>query len=112
MTGRDYPTTPDGRYFVAKGRLWRKTNPALDDTTRRAAIKRLMQARRAVGQAATPEAVATARAAVDAAKRDLGERGPVWWDDGSPDEGGKHPRNTSYAAWWSGLSDEARDAAQ
>ncbi|SEQ18811.1 hypothetical protein SAMN05428995_103155 [Loktanella sp. DSM 29012] len=112
MTGRDYPTTPDGRYFVAKGRLWRKTNPALDDTTRRAAIKRLMQARRAVGQAATPETVATARAAVDAAKRDLGERGPVWWDDGAPDEGGKHPRNTSYAAWWSGLSDEARDAAQ
>ncbi|KQI69695.1 hypothetical protein AN189_04730 [Loktanella sp. 3ANDIMAR09] len=112
MTGRDYPTTPDGRYFVAKGRLWRKTNPALDDTTRRAAIKRLMQARRAVGQAATPEAVATARAAVDAAKRDLGERGPVWWDDGAPDQGGKHPRNTSYAAWWSGLSDAARDAAQ
>jgi len=30
MTRRDkaYPQTPDGRYFVAKGRLWRKTDPA------------------------------------------------------------------------------------
>ncbi len=26
-----------------------------------------------------------ARAAVDAAKTALGERGPPWWDDGAPD---------------------------
>ena len=100
----DYPETPDGRYFVAKGRLWRKTDPRLDDGTRRAAVKRLMQARRAVGQATTPEDERTARDAVDAAKRDLGERGPVWWDDGAPDEGGRHPKNTSYADWWAALN--------
>ena len=100
---KDYPTTPDGRYFVAKGRLWRKTNPALDDTARRAAVKALMQARRAVGQAGSEDETRAARARVDAAKRDLGERGPVWWDDGAPDEGGRHPKNTSYADWWAGL---------
>ena len=105
---KDYPETPDGRYFVAKGRLWRKTDPRLDDSTRRAAVKRLMQARRAVGQADTPEDERAARDAVDAAKRDLGERGPVWWEDGALDEGGRHPKNTSYADWWATLDDEAK----
>ncbi|MEX0310463.1 MAG: hypothetical protein AB3N17_09465 [Tateyamaria sp.] len=49
-----------------------------------------------------------ARDRVDVAKRQLGERGPVWWDDGAPDEGGRHPQNSSYAAWWAGLSAEAQ----
>lgn len=105
---KDYPETPDGRYFVAKDRLWRRTNPALDDATRRAAVKALMQARRAVGQAVTEAETRAARDRVDAAKRDLGERGPVWWDDGAPDEGGKHPKNTSYADWWAGLEAAAQ----
>lgn len=104
MSAKNYPTTPDGRYFVAKGRMWRKTNPALDDTARRAAVKALMQARRGVGQADSEDATRAARDKVDAAKRALGERGPVWWDDGAPDEGGKHPKNTSYADWWAGLN--------
>jgi hypothetical protein len=30
------------------------------------------------------EAEAAAHRAVDEVKRALGERGPVWWDDGSP----------------------------
>ena len=108
MSAKDYPQTPDGRYFVSKGRLWRRTNPALDDTTRRAAVKALMQARRAVGLATDEAETRAARDRVDAAKHDLGERGPVWWDDGAPDEGGKHPKNTSYAAWWADLDAEAQ----
>ncbi|GLR46311.1 hypothetical protein [Sphingomonas astaxanthinifaciens] len=40
------------------------------------------------------------RARVDAAKRALGERGPVWWDDGSPDWDRHLARNTPYADWW------------
>ena len=44
-----------------------------------------------------------ARAAVDIAKRALGERGPVWWDDGAPDENRRMARNTSYAAWFAAL---------
>lgn len=109
MGSRDYPLTPDGRYFVSRGRLWRCTDPALDDGERRAAVKALMQARRAVHLAQTDKETAAARAHVDAAKRRLGERGPVWWDDGAPDEGGKHPKNTAYAAWWAGLSEQERE---
>jgi hypothetical protein len=108
VSRKDYPETPDGRYFVSKGRLWRKTDPRLDDSTRRRAVKALMQARRAVGQAETESDEREARDRVDAAKRELGERGPVWWEDGAPDEGGKHPKNTSYAEWWSGLPDAER----
>src|SRR3546814_12988328 len=30
----DYPVTPDGRYFVVRGRLWRMSNPSLHPDTR------------------------------------------------------------------------------
>ncbi|MEW9921418.1 hypothetical protein AB2B41_17555 [Marimonas sp. MJW-29] len=103
---KDYPRTPDGHFFVSKGRLWRCTDLSLDDSTRRAAVKALMQARRAVREAETEEVTRAARNQVDEAKRRLGERGPIWWDDGKPDEGGKHPRNSIYAGWWSSLSPE------
>ena len=43
-----YPRTPDGRYFVAKNRLWRCTDPSLDEDEKRTHIKALMKARRAV----------------------------------------------------------------
>ena len=56
----------------------------------------------------TEQAMAAARSAVDAAKRDLGERGPVWWDDGAADEGRMAPWNSSYAEWWDGLDEEAK----
>lgn len=103
-----YPETPDGRYFVAKGRLWRRTDPTLPEEERRAAVADLMRARRAVGNAATPEARREARAGVDAAKRRLGERGPVWWDDGAPDLTRRAPRTTGYAAWWEAQPEEVR----
>ena len=108
MSGKDYPATPDGHFFVSKGRLWRCTDPGLGESERRAAVKALMQARRAVRDAKDEGEKRAARDAVEAAKRRLGERGPVWWEDGSPDEGGKHPRNSIYADWWAGLSDEER----
>ena len=47
-----------------------------------------MKARRAVRDAkrsADLKAEAAAHKAVDEVKRALGERGPVWWEDGSPD---------------------------
>ncbi|MFX0540969.1 hypothetical protein ACEWPM_004455 [Roseovarius sp. S4756] len=105
MPQKDYPQTPDGRYFVSRGRLWRCTDPSLGDSERRAAIKALMRARRAVQLAKDDAAAeADARAGVDAAKRALGERGPVWWSDEAPDEGGFNPKNSSYADWWNALS--------
>ena len=64
----------------------------------------LMAARGAVRDAiADPAAMAEARAAVDAAKIALGERGPVWWTDGAPDYNRKMAANTPYAEWASKL---------
>ena len=46
-----HPATPDGRYFVVRGRLWRLSNPALDEDVRATLVSDLMQARRAVRDA-------------------------------------------------------------
>lgn len=89
---RPYPTTPDGRYFVVRGRLWRCSNPALDPDLRAKLVRDLMHARRTRD-----------RAAVDAAKRALGERGDPWWTDGAPDWNRHLARNTPYAGWFAAL---------
>ena len=101
-----YPETPDGRYFVSKSRLWRKTDPSLSDDIRQAAVRDLMKARRAVRFAKTDDETRAARDGVQAAKERLGERGPVWWDDCAPDEGRRAPWNSSYAGWWDALDEE------
>jgi hypothetical protein len=98
-----YPVTPDGRYFVVDGRLWRASNPALAPGERQDLVDRLMRARRQVGvakRAGDLGAERAARAEVDAAKRGLGERGPVWWTDGAPDFNRKMAKNTPYADWF------------
>ena len=104
---RQYPVTPDGRYFVVRGRLWRTSNPALAPEVRQELVDRLMKARREVGiakKAGDADAERSARAAVDAAKRALGERGPVWWDDGAPDVNRRMAANTPYADWYAALT--------
>ena len=40
------------------------------------------------------------RVQVQAAKEALGERGPVWWTDGTPDCNRRMAKNTQYADWW------------
>ncbi|WP_201263191.1 hypothetical protein [Bradyrhizobium canariense] len=98
-----YPVTPDGRYFVVRGRLWRMANPGLGEAERTSLVGHLMNARRAVREAkrsADPEAEAAAHKAVDEFKRDLGERGPVWWEDGAPDLNRHMAKNTTYAEWY------------
>ena len=103
-----YPVTPDGRYFVVRGRLWRTTDPALPEQERVRLTSELMIGRRAVqaaGRIADAAALRAARAAVDAAKVALGERGPVWWSDGAPDYNRHLAKNTPYAAWFAGLPD-------
>jgi hypothetical protein len=95
--------TPDGRYFVVRGRLWRRMNPALPAERREALVHELMNARRAVNAAlksGNPEELALARKAVDAAKTALGERGPVWWTDGAPDLNRHKVKNSPYADWY------------
>jgi len=95
-----YPSTPDGRYFIVDGRLWRMSNPNLAPDERQRLVDLLMRARRQVGvakKAGDAEAERCARAAVDEAKRALGERGPVWWTDGAPDFNRRAVANTPYA---------------
>ncbi len=105
MSGRDYPTTPDGRYFLVAGRLWRSTNPAIPEERRHRLVADLMDARRAVKDAKRGMGdIGAARARVDAAKVALGERGPVWWNDGAPDLNRHMAKNTSYAEWAVGLN--------
>ena len=94
------PTTPDGRYIVVRGRLWRAANPNLTPEQRTGLVHDLMAARRAVGQARRSGdtlALQAARERVQAAKAGLGERGPVWWDDGAPDYNRHMVKNTPYA---------------
>lgn len=101
-----YPITPDGRYFVVRGRLWRMSSPTLDEAERGRLVAELMAVRRAVGvakKAADAAALAQARAQVDRFKRALGERGPVWWDDGAPDFNRRMAVNTPYAGWFARL---------
>ncbi len=107
---REYPHTPDRRYFVVKGRLWRTSDPALEPALRQRLVHQLMDARRAVGAALKrrdADAERQARRQVDAAKTALGERGPVWWDDGAPDFNRRLVARTPYAQWYAGLTPAA-----
>lgn len=106
MSGKTYPVTPDGRYFVVRGRLWRRSNPHLSAEVRDKLVHDLMGARRAVhlarkdGDRAAEDG---AHAAVEKAKVALGERGPVWWTDGAPDVNRYMARTTVYADWFAAL---------
>nr|WP_277998374.1 hypothetical protein [Sphingomonas liriopis] len=85
--------------------MWRRANPHLPEAERTAYVAALMTARRAVRAALAakdPAALATARAAVDAAKIALGERGPVWWP-GDEDLNRHLAKNTRYADWYAAL---------
>lgn len=98
--------TPDGRYLVVRGRLWRTANPGLPAEVRAELVSDLMAARRAVKVAIAKhdtELLAAARLAVNAAKISLGERGPVWWTDGTKDFNRYLVKNTPYAEWHAGL---------
>ena len=100
------PVTPDGRYFVVRGRLWRCTDPALAAADRAALTHALMDARRDKGRAMRAGDAAkreVARQRVDAAKCALGERGPPWWLDGAPDLTRRMARTTCYAEWFAAL---------
>ncbi|WP_437319768.1 hypothetical protein [Sorangium sp. So ce385] len=101
--------TPDGRYLIVRGRLWRRANPALPEDARRRLVSELMAARREVGRAlraGDAGALRAARRRVNEAKIALGERGPPWWSDGAPDENRRLVASTSYARWYDALCGE------
>lgn len=97
-----HPVTPDDRYFVHKERLWRCTNPNLEEETRQHLVNELMAARREVAAAkriGNESDLTAARQKVHAAKVALGERGPTWWDHDT-DYNRHLIKNTPYADWW------------
>lgn len=109
-----YPVTPDGRYFVVRGRLWRTSNPALDEEHRQRLVSDLMTGRRDVTKGkrtGNSEHIRDARRRVDEAKTALGERGPVWWQDGAPDLNRHLVENTQYADWFSGFAGISRETS-
>ncbi|RYD74921.1 MAG: hypothetical protein EOP84_19125 [Verrucomicrobiaceae bacterium] len=103
-----YPVTPDGRYFVVRGRLWRVTNPKLPEDQREQLVAELMRARNDLrrSKGGSDEDRADARRRVHEAKVGLGERGPVWWTDGAPDYNRHLAKNTSYKEWFESLNIE------
>jgi hypothetical protein len=78
MAGLKHPVTPDGRYFVVGGKLWRMSNPELDPRRKSALVHELMDARRAIKEtksAGDQGAEAEAHRAVDRAKQVFGRAG-------------------------------------
>ena len=72
-------------------------------------VDELMAARRAVGAArmsGDKTAEDGAHRDVNEAKIALGERGPVWWDDGAPDLNRRMVKNTPYAGWFERLGQQ------
>jgi hypothetical protein len=101
-----HPVTSDGRYFVVRGQLWRMPDPNLSPAKKSTLVSELMKARSAVRLAklaGDQGEEAAANRAVNVVKRELGERGPVWWPDGAPDLNRQAVKNTPYAKWYSGL---------
>ena len=87
--------------MVVRDRLWRLSNPGLADTLRSHWVAELMAARREIRQASGDAVrIARAREAVNRSKIALGERGPVWWDDGAPDYNRHMIADTPYADWF------------
>jgi hypothetical protein len=96
-------TTPDGRYLVVQGRLWRAANPCLSAEAKVRHTRELLNGRRALKAAKGAgdlEAISAARGVIAAAQVGLGERGAVWWADGAPDLNRQLAKNTPYAAWF------------
>ena len=96
-------TTPDGRYLVIQGRLWRAPNPSLPAEAKVRHMRELLNGRRALktAKAAADEAaISAARQLIAAAQVGLGERGKVWWKDGAPDYNRTLAKNSPYADWF------------
>ncbi len=107
-------TTPDGRYTVVQGRLWRAPNPSLAAAGKVCHTRELLNGRRALKTAKTvadEAAIAAARAMIRAAEVGLGQRGVVWWKDGTPDLNRQLAKNTPYADWYAAVDSRQQDAS-
>jgi hypothetical protein len=107
-------TTPDGRYIVIQGRLWRAANPSLPAEAKVRHMRELINGRRALKAAknlADEHAITAARKLIAAAQAGLGERGKVWWKDGAPDYNRTLAKNSPYADWFAHVDSGAQAAS-
>jgi|OpeIllAssembly_1097287.scaffolds.fasta_scaffold586834_2 hypothetical protein len=101
-----HPVTPDGRYFVAHGKLWRRANPALPEHERARLVSELIRARCTVGHArrsGDAQAESAALREVERIRVALGQRGAPWWADGGADLHRRPAQETLYREWFSTL---------
>ena len=97
---------------MVRGRLRRRSDPRLPAEERDRLTRGLVAARRDKGtamRAGDEAARGAARARVDAAKHGLGERGPVWWDDGEVDLARHLARTGPYADGFDPLGAQERE---
>ena len=107
-------TTPDGRYHVIQGRLWRAPNPTLPAESKVRHMRELLNGRRALKSAKAAgdeDAIAAARRLVARAQVGLGERGNVWWNDGAPDLNRTLVKNSPYADWFARVAPPTQQQA-
>ena len=107
-------TTPDGRYHVIQGRLWRAPNPTLPAAAKVRHMRELLNGRRALKAAKASgdeTAITAARQQVAAAQAGLGERGKVWWKDGAPDFNRTLVKNSPYADWFAAVDSRSQEAS-
>ena len=101
-----HPITPDGRYFVANGKLWRRSNPALPEHEQARLVSELIRARCAAGHArrsGDAQAESAARREVETIRIALGQRGAPWWADDGADLHRQPAKETLYRDWFSAL---------
>ena len=106
-------TTPDGRYIVIQGRLWRAANPSLPAEAKVRHMRELLNGRRALKaakMAGDEDAIAAARKIIAGAQVGLGERGKVWWKDGAPDFNRTLAKNSPYADWFCAVDSRSQVA--
>ena len=107
-------TTPDGRYHVIQGRLWRAPNPTLPAEAKVRHMRDLLNGRRALKTAkatADEAAITAARRLIAGAQVGLGERGKVWWKDGAPDFNRTQVKHSPYADWFASVDPRQQVAA-
>ena len=94
--------TPDGRYFVVRGRLWRMASPGLNEAERTDLVGRLMRARRAVRDAKRSAYVDAEANAHRPWTRSSGARREWAGMVGRRLAGSQpvHGKNTTYADWY------------
>jgi hypothetical protein len=107
-------TTPDGRYIVIQGRLWRAANPSLPAEAKVRHTRELLNGRRALKAAkgaGDEAAISAARKLISGAQVGLGERGKVWWKDGTPDLNRTLAKNSPYADWFAAADSKSQVAS-